>query len=707
VETIARFLVERSKVVIAIVALTSITSALMLLRMSFNPDVTAFLAESSDEGRAFVELQAKYSSGDPITAMIERKDGGKMTERRGLELLLEVKDAIRAVPGVKNLGTLIPDVNPATGEAFTRQTLDDMQDGMLPFLTASPLSKMLVSEDEKSVLAVVDPGDSPVTVARELSTAHIPEGAAVTFAGNPVIFARVLDDLGWFLLAIPPFVIFLLLGVFAANIGSRKLAALAVVPAALGSLWTFGLIFALGYQVDLVTVIVPIWVIVMGSADGLHFVTHLQEAAARTSDRVAQTQSALREVGLPMILTTISTAAGFLSMLTTNIGPMRQLGVFTACGITFAGLISFFFLPALLSRVGVEPAHEHAVGGKLTALFARAAKSKVPALLVFLSCAAFAGVYIPKLQVSTDQLFFFKDDHPARTAFKKMSEAFGGATPMFGEFAFDPSKERDPQLERMRELERQLEALPNVRKVFSVADLAEAAPEDVVDAVFAGTQETPLGRMVSKDGVRFVLFPGQITAADLDAWRSAVATHPEIRALTGQPILFDAMSRLVMRAQMTSLGLALALVALMLLVVYRRIGSTLIALVPMLVTIAVLLGFLAASGIQLHLLTAIVSSIVIGVGIDYGIHLFASIELERRKGPGYAVRAIRAVGRPILANALGISVGLSALFISPLRPHAQISMVMWVSMMVGSVTTLLFIPALLGREAVAEESPTA
>ena len=129
-----------------------------------------------------------------------------------------------------------------------------------------------------------------------------------------------------------------------------------MMPAVLGSVWTFGLIFALGREVDIVTVIVPIFVIVMGSADGLHFVTHFQEEAETTSDTVQRVESALSHVGVPMILTTISTAAGFASLLFTNVQPIQQLGLFTAIGIVFAGIISFFSLPALLSRLTIEAA---------------------------------------------------------------------------------------------------------------------------------------------------------------------------------------------------------------------------------------------------------------------------------------------------------------------------------------------------------------
>ena len=68
-----------------------------------------------------------------------------------------------------------------------------------------------------------------------------------------MVLAEVIDMLGWFLLGIPPLVIVLLLAVFYATIGQRKLAALSLFPAILGSIWTFGTIFALGYRVDIVT----------------------------------------------------------------------------------------------------------------------------------------------------------------------------------------------------------------------------------------------------------------------------------------------------------------------------------------------------------------------------------------------------------------------------------------------------------------------
>jgi len=95
---------------------------------------------------------------------------------------------------------------------------------------------------------------------------------------------------------------------------------------------------------------------------------------------------------------------------------------------------------------------------------------------------------------------------------------------------------------------------------------------------------------------------------------------------------------------------------------------------------------------------------VLGVGIDYSIHYIAAINYSKPQGKGYVFRAIDKAGRPIIANALGIAVALTALWLSPLKIHTQVSMIMWVAMITAAVTTLVVVPALLPRDGV--EDPT-
>jgi hypothetical protein len=293
-----------------------------------------------------------------------------------------------------------------------------------------------------------------------------------------------------------------------------------------------------------------------------------------------------------------------------------------------------------------------------------------------------------------------------REAFAATEEVFGGATPLIGEFVFDPAA-GPGQLERIEQVSRDLEALPGIRTVFSVADIAAAVGPDQVGGLLAGEVSLPLGEMVSDDGLRFMVLPGGFTTDDLRGWLDFADETEEIRTLSGMPVLWDEIARLVLRAQVFSLAAAFALVTIMLLLAYRRLRETLASLVPIALTVVTLLAFVAASGIHLHLVTAVASSIVIGVGIDYSIHFVAAIDNARPMGDGFVLRAIDKAGRPIVANALGIAVALTALWISPFKIHPQISMIMWVSMITAAVSALVVIPALTDRRGVRdpEEHP--
>ncbi len=700
---IASFIVHRGKVVLAITGVITLVAAGLMFQLRFNADVGRFITEGNESGEAWVALQDKYDTSDPINVLAEAPDGMTFNGKDGVLALAMLLDEVASVEGVAQVGSAIPTTNPLTGLPLTSWMIARAtEEQILAAMDGNPLAELLISDDGRHAMLMVTPEGDGIDVARDIGDLEAPAGLQLTLSGNPVIFSSVLDKLGWFLLVIPPLEVLLLVAIFYANIGDRRLSILALVPAFLGSIWTFGFLSLTGTHIDIVTVIVPIFVIVMGSADGLHFVTHFQEAVEETADKVKRVHSTLRQVGIPMILTTISTAAGFLSLLATDVRPIRQMGLYAAVGIVFAGVISFFTLPAILSRLQIEPKHHTAImGRRVTAGLKAMVKRRWTAPAIVAIIAVFALAFLPRLQVSTDQLFFFKEGDPVREAFETTEEVFGGATPLMGEFAFDPAA-GPGQLAEIQQISRELESLPGIRTVFSAADLMGMMPEEQIADVLAGEIDLPLGDMVSGDGLRFLVLPGEFTSDDLHGWLDFVEETDQITVLSGLPVLWDEIARLVVRAQFFSLIAAFVLVTIMLLAAYRRIRETLASLVPIALTVIMLLAFLAASGIHLHLVTAVASSIVIGVGIDYAIHLVAAIDNARPDGDGYVLRAIDKAGRPIVANALGIAVALTALWLSPFKIHPQISMIMWVSMTTAAVSALVVIPALTSRRGLLE-----
>ena len=124
-------------------------------------------------------------------------------------------------------------------------------------------------------------------------------------------------------------------------------------------------------------------------------------------------------------------------------------------------------------------------------------------------------------------------------------------------------------------------------------------------------------------------------------------------------------------------------------------------MLPIVITIAAILGMLSITDFNLNIVTANLSAIAVGVGVDYAIHLISGIYYFRKQGLGVTDSvdsALLSLSRPILANAFGLAIGLSAFFFSPLRIHMQVASVMWVAMVISSMAALLLIPMFYSKE---------
>jgi predicted RND superfamily exporter protein len=212
---------------------------------------------------------------------------------------------------------------------------------------------------------------------------------------------------------------------------------------------------------------------------------------------------------------------------------------------------------------------------------------------------------------------------------------------------------------------------------------------------------------ISADGFRVMIRTEGLVAEDIDKLDEFVAQKDTIRVITGLPVLFDEMNNLVVKSQAQSLGLALVLIFIMLLLTFRSIGAAFAGLLPVAITILAIMGMLAMTGFNLNIMTATLSAIAIGVGVDYSIHLISGIYYFRRQQKNWMEAvdsALKSVSRPVLANAFGLAIGLSALFFSPLLIHTHVASVMWVAMIVSSLAALFLIPIFYAKRKVSKKN---
>jgi len=171
-------------------------------------------------------------------------------------------------------------------------------------------------------------------------------------------------------------------------------------------------------------------------------------------------------------------------------------------------------------------------------------------------------------------------------------------------------------------------------------------------------------------------------------------------SVTGLPVLYRGLSRSVTANQFRSLAFALGLVLLIMVVVFRSITGGILATVPTALTLLVIYGVMGAMDVHLDIGTSMLASIIIGTGVDYGVHLLDAwraeegepLEAGARRGAAHA-------GPAIWTNALAVCAGFFVLTLGDARPLQNVGALTAAAMLTAAATTFLAIPALARRRA--------
>ena len=200
-------------------------------------------------------------------------------------------------------------------------------------------------------------------------------------------------------------------------------------------------------------------------------------------------------------------------------------------------------------------------------------------------------------------------------------------------------------------------------------------------------------------GQRFVAdVAALLTDLDLDrAMLPSVgpASGELIYTLTGMPLLNRGLSQSVTSNQWRSLGLALVLVVLIMVLLFRSVPAGLLASTPTALTLLVIYGGMGLMGIHLDIGTSMLASLILGTGVDYAVHLMAAWRVPRSGTlADGAARAMTLTGPPIITNALAVAAGFFVLTLGEARPLQNVGGLTAAAMVAAALATFVAIPAL-------------
>jgi len=559
----------------------------------------------------------------------------------------------------------------------------------------------------------------------------------IYIAGQPVVEGTLAHLMPQDMQKMIPIVIFIILFVLFLTLHSFKSTLLTMLVVLFSTIWAFGLMSYLGIPIYAVSTMIPVMLIALGVADGIHLLSHLnQEIKAQPErDKLELIKDMQQQLWKPVVMTSITTAAGFLSLLTSDVLPIRYFGLFTSVGVISAMFFSLIMIPAGLKVLGlpnlkIKKKEQKAADRKFfhrLSQFVRTNRRAVVIITIIITIIAAYGA--SNIWIDSSMLSKFTENEEISQADNFINQNFGGTTQLNLIFKAEENDTfKEPEyLKDVWELQNQLEERELIGTTYSLNDYLRR-----INKVMNEDQEEFNRVPESRDLVAqyLLLYSMSGDPEDLDRLidydyrqlhvQLSLKTDrtQEIKSIIAEIEGFAAnsslkefevefagsaytnmiFSGLILEGQVLSLAISLVGVFLLLSLLFKSFAAGLIGVLPIAVTAVVNFGLMGGLGVSLNTTTALISSIAVGMGIDYAIHLLSRYQYYGIRGFNKAETADKAInlsGRAITFNAVVVIAGFMVLTFSEFPPNRELGWLVSTALFVSLIGTLTLAVALI------------
>ena len=587
-----------------------------------------------------------------------------------------------------------------------------------------------------AVIAMLDPGarDEEVLTAIRKVIDENPGEQTIWIGGLPVTRVEMGEYIRHDMRLLLPVGIFIMLVFLYACFRQLRGVVLPFLVVIVSILISIGFIAMIGWKIHMVTVILPILLIAVANDYGIHMIAKYQEDNIPSNDYNPKqlAQRIFQSLSKPILITGLTTMAGMLCLLGHILIPAKELGILAAFGIFFALGASLLLLPAVISFLPrPKPVIAVSKNGdqnlpffeKLLIFFSDMVSRYPVKILMFASLLALisiAGIF--SVVVDTNPNGYYEPDNPTVLVSNMIDEHLGGSQTVSVVYEGDV---KTPELiQKVDRLEAEILNMDEIGMTTSIARVLKQMKRALDGENITGQNELP----ESREGIAQYLELYNISGNpdDLDkmvdfSYEHAIVTarvnetstavirrvvekikqlvrdDTDVILVGGFGVVLADLADAVVNGQILSLILATVVVGFLVSILFRSITAGIIAAVPLILSIIITFGLMGVFGIELNIATAMLSSIMIGVGVDYTIHFLWRYRVERFAGKNYtdAVKiTLTTTGRGITFNALSVIVGFSALFFSSFLPVQFFGFLVVISIFACLIGALVVVPAI-------------
>ncbi len=437
----AKFVTTKPWVVILTVTILTVFFAYEMKNLRFENRFTEWMPKSDPVLKLLLDTGKKFGTNELIMVAIKAKNGETFSPEilnrvRSLTEELKEKEEVFLVTSITNA----PDIRKIEGGIEVRDLLDEIpqDEGELRKLKEYVLSKEtfvnnVISADGKWLAMAVylrteensDPIKAFAEVVKPTVEKYLGDTAEVYYSGDPsdAYFANEYSTGD--LKKLIPIAVFLILLTLYFSFKSWKGVLYPSLVVILATIWTFGTMGLFKRPMNIITPVLPVLLIALGSAYGIHVLNKIFHEDSE--------EKATYEVFVPVLMAAITTMVGFISFLTAKLSIIEELGLFSAAGIFYAMVISLSLIPAMcvLSKKKTKVSDERYGYSTILRPLARAVlsspwKVSLSFFLVFL----FFVLWIPRISREVNFSEYYPENSIPKKALRVVKEHFGGSYPL-------------------------------------------------------------------------------------------------------------------------------------------------------------------------------------------------------------------------------------------------------------------------------------
>ena len=604
---------------------------------------------------------------------------------------------------------------------------------------------------EISLLNELETKEQTVLVSNIRNILETYRGEADLFLGGPSMIAVdmmsfIKSDLAVFGVGVA-LIFALMLFLFFGNVWFVMLP---LVNAFITTIFTAGILGLMNWKISVVSSNFIALLMILTISLTVHVMVRYLDI--KTSNKNESLHKAFTSIFMPCLFAALTTAIAFMSLTLGDLKPVIEFGKMMAVGMTFALIFTFSFLPAAFALINTGETRDF-INIKLflskIVTFNQENKNFLFASYLILFLVFFFGV--SKLLVENRFIDYFDESTEIYQGMLLLDEELGGTatldiiiTEPFQEtsetifnddddlFSDDLFEDEDSEasgywwniysLNKLELIHDHLDAMPEIGKVLSVASgvklarqindgenlndlelalLRSVLPEDI--------RETLLYSYINKDDSKVRISTRVIESAESlnrkelllkieDDLINKFNLSEDQFEITGLAVLYNNMLQSLFASQIGSLAIVFAVIALMLLVLFRSFKIMFIGVLPNIFVASSVLGLLGVLKIPLDIMTITVASISVGMAVDNTIHYLYRFRTSIQQGMSAEAsmkESHLSVGRAIFYTAFTIAVGFSILGLSNFAPTALFGIFTAIALLLAFISSLTLLPLLL------------